>query len=69
MKCAGIFVHSMKHCYATALYTIEAQALSVTHVRKGLPHKCSHERRNAENEPVLRIKMADYHALVSMGTL
>ena len=25
--------------------------------------------RNAENEPVLRIEMADYSELVSMGTL
>ena len=25
--------------------------------------------RNAENEPVSRIKMADYYARVSMGTL
>ena len=25
--------------------------------------------RNAENEPISRIKMADYRALVSMGTL
>ena len=42
MKC-GV-VHTMKHCYATALYTTEAQALSVTHARISLPHACNHER-------------------------
>ena len=30
---SGFFVHTMKHCYATALYTTEAQALSITHAR------------------------------------
>ena len=43
---------------------------SVTHARISLPHARNHERsirRNAENEPVSRIKMADCHALVSMG--
>ena len=40
MKCGGFFVHTMKHCYATAVYTTEAQALS----RIGLPHACNHER-------------------------
>ena len=61
MKCGGFFVHTMKHCYATAT---EAQTLSITHAR--INHKRS---MNAENEPVSRIKMADYRALVSMGTL
>ena len=69
MKCGGFFVHTMKHCYATALY-YTLQALSVTHARISLPHaiKSVVYGRNAENEPVLRIKMADYRALVSMGT-
>ena len=43
---------------------------SVTHARISLPHARNHERsirRNAENEPVSRIKMADCRALVSMG--
>ena len=31
----GFFVHTMKHCYATALYTT---ALSITHVCISLPH-------------------------------
>ena len=44
MKCGGFFVHTMKHCYATALYTTEAQALSVTHAHISLPHACNHER-------------------------
>ena len=34
--CGGfLYIHTMKHCYATALYT---QALSVTHARISLPH-------------------------------
>ena len=67
MKCGGFFVHTMKHCYATAT---EAQMLSITHARISLPHACNHKRSmNAENEPVSRIKMPDYRALVSMGTL
>ena len=41
---SGFFVHTMKHCYATALYTTEAQALSITHARISLPHACNHER-------------------------
>ena len=60
---SGFFVHTMKHCYATALYTTEAQALSITHARISLPHACNHER--TENEPVSRIKMADYSELVT----
>ena len=61
-KCAGIFVHTMKNCY----YTLLKQALSVTHARKGLVVY----GRNAENEPISRIKMADYNrVLESMGTL
>ena len=39
---SGFFVHTMKHCYATALYTTEAQA--ITHARISLPHACNHER-------------------------
>ena len=67
-----------KHCYATALcttalYTTDADYATITHARTSLPHACNHERsiygRNAENEPVSRIKMADYSELVSMGTL
>ena len=61
---SGFFVHTMKHCYATALYTT---ALSITHACISLPHACNHVR--TENEPVSRIKMADYSELVSMGTL
>ena len=38
---SGFFVHTMKHCYATALYTTE---LSITHARISLPHACNHER-------------------------
>ena len=41
---SGFFVHTMKHCYATALYTTEAQALSITRARISLPHACNHER-------------------------
>ena len=41
---SGFFVHTMKHCYATAIYTTEAQALSITHARISLPHACNHER-------------------------
>ena len=42
---SGFFVHTMKHCYATALYTTEAQALSITHARISLLHACNHERK------------------------
>ena len=63
MKCGGFFVHTMKHCYATALYYTQ-QALSVTHARISLPHACNQER-SIQKEC---IKMADYRALVSMGT-
>ena len=35
--CGGFFVHTMKHCYATALYTTEESA-TVTHARISLPH-------------------------------
>ena len=48
------------------------QALSVTHARKSSRTRAIKSvvyGRNAENEPVSRIKMADYHALVSMGAL
>ena len=52
------------------IYTSEAQALSVTHgAYKFTAIKSVVYGRNAENEPVSRIKMADYRALVSMGTL
>ena len=53
MKCGGFFVHTTKHCYATALYTTEAQGLSVTHARISLPHTCNQVvyGKNAENEP------------------
>ena len=43
IKCGGFFVHTMKHCYATALY--------VTHARISLPHASVVYGRNAENEP------------------
>ena len=46
--------------------------IHTAHARKGL-RTCEIKSvvygRNAENEPVLRIKMADYRALVSMGAL
>ena len=69
MKCGDFFVHTMKHCYATALYITEAQAL--------IHYTCAYRftarehsiRKECGNEPVSRIKMAGYHALVSMGTL
>ena len=66
-----IFVHTMNNCY----YTLLKRALSVTH---NMRVKVDRTReitsvvygRNVENEPVLRIKMADYNrVLVSMGTL
>ena len=41
---SGFFVHTMKHCYATALYTTEAQVVSITHARISLLHACNHER-------------------------
>ena len=47
-------------------------ALSVTHARISLPHASNQQRslrKDAENEPVSRIKMADNRALVSIGTL
>ena len=47
-------------------------ALSVTHARISLPHASNQQRsirKDPENEPVSRIKMADNRALVSMGTL
>ena len=28
--CGGFFVHTMKHCYATALYTTEESAIRYT---------------------------------------
>ena len=63
MKCGGFFTHH------EALLC----ALSVTRARISLPHARAIMSvvygRNAENEPVSRIKMADYRALVSMGTL
>ena len=46
--------------------------LYTAHVRKSLRTreiKSVVYGRNAENEPVSRIKMADYRALVSMGAL
>ena len=57
----------MKHCYETALH-----ALSVTHAH--IVYRTREIRsvvygRNAEYMPVSRLKMADYRALVSMGTL
>ena len=64
MKCGGFFCTHR----STAM---RAQALSVTHARISLPHARAIMsvvyRRYAENEPVSRIKMADYRALVSMG--
>ena len=65
MKCVVAFLYTPWH--EALLYT---QALSVTHA-------CIRTReitsvvygRNAENEPVSPIKMADYSAVVSMGTL
>ena len=58
---SGFFVHTMKHCYATALYTTEAQALSITHAHMFTAHVQS-RAYIGENEPVSRIKMADYRA-------
>ena len=57
--CGGFLVHTMKHCairYICA-YKFTARVKSQAY------------GRNAENEPVSRIKMADYRAVVSMGTL
>ena len=47
----------MKHCYATALYTTEAQVLSVTHARYRM-RKITRVvyGRNAENEPICTYK-------------
>ena len=68
MKCGGFLVHTMKHCYATALYTTEASAIRYTCAYK---FYCTREittsvvyGRNAENEAVSHTKMADYGALV-----
>ena len=68
MKCAGIFVCTMKNCN----YTLLKRALSVTHARKSYRTRTVTSviyGSNAENEPVSCIKMADYRVLVSMGTL
>ena len=49
----------MKHCYETALYTTEAQALSVTHaciVYRTREIRSVVYGRNAEYLPVSRIK-------------
>ena len=56
---------------STANYT-EAQSLSVTHARISYRTRAITSvvyGRNAENAPVSHTKMADYRALVSMGTL
>ena len=63
---SGFLVHTMKQ-YATALYTTEAQALATTHAYKFTAITTVVYGRNVENEPVLRIRMADYRVLVSMG--
>ena len=62
-------------CDCTIQYTLLKQAVSVTHARKSSRTRapaCIKSvvyGRNAENEPVSRIKMADYRALMSMGAL
>ena len=63
MKCGGFICthHEALLCDSTI-------ALSVTHARKSSIKSVVYGR-NAENEPVSRIKMADYCALVSMGAL
>ena len=63
---SGFFVHTTKHCYATA----QARALSITHARISSRAITSVVYgRNAENELVSRIKMADYSELVSISYL
>ena len=57
-----------EECY----YTLLKRALSVTHARKSYRTRTITSvvyGRNAENEPVSCIKMADYRVLVIMGTL
>ena len=67
MKCAGNFVHTMKNCYYTLLklkcYPLHMRVKvyrtrAITSVVYG---------RNAENEPVSRIKMADYRCARKYG--
>ena len=53
----------------TAYIHTEAQALSVTHARIVYRTRAIRSVRNAEYLPISRIKMADYRALVGMGTL
>ena len=44
--------------------------LRLSHMRSSAGYSfCRVYGRNAENEPVSRLKMADYRAVVSMGTL
>ena len=57
MKCGAFSVHTMKHCYATALYTTRAQAASggeetawaplLTHAQH--THKNVHVNPNVSN--------------------
>ena len=53
--CGGFFVHTMKHCYVTALYTIEVSAIRYTCAYNFTARVKSRAYivygRNAENEP------------------
>ena len=61
--------HEALLCDCTIHYTLLKQARSVTHARISRAITSVVYGRNAENEPVSRIKMADYRVVVSMGTL
>ena len=64
--CAAFFVHTMKHCCIRKRYPLHNMRVQVYRTREITSVVYG---RNAENEPVSRIKMADYRAVVSMGTL
>ena len=60
-----LFVYTMKHCYATALYTTRYPLHLGVKVYRTREITTVAYGRNVENEPVSRTKMADYHALIS----
>ena len=60
-----LYIHTMKHCCIRKRYPLHMRV----QVYRTREITSVVYRRNAENEPVSRIKMADYRAVVSMGTL
>ena len=72
MKCGGFFV-ATRSTARRLHYTLVKLKRYLLHMRvyvyRTRAIKSVVYGRNAENELVSRIKMADYRALVSMGTL